>query len=108
MRRLLGMNEPHDGDSLVFTGGMSGEMISDLASHSDLPWVGGLNEIFYHGEKRGGPPRFQSLIDSFRSAFLDNDLHDLGFFGYEFPWCNNRKDGEVVEERLGRFCTSTE
>ncbi|KAJ8440216.1 hypothetical protein Cgig2_023981 [Carnegiea gigantea] len=56
----------------------------------------------------GGPLRAQAHIDAFRDAFLDNDLHDLGFSGYEFTWCNKRVGAEVVEERLDRFCASTE
>ncbi|KAJ8447122.1 LOW QUALITY PROTEIN: hypothetical protein Cgig2_022851 [Carnegiea gigantea] len=34
--------------------------------------------------------------------------HDLGFSGYEFIWENRRGDGEVVEERLDRFCGTIE
>ena len=78
----------------------TGEMISDLKTHMELLWLvgGDLNEIFYHSEKAAGPPRTQAHIDAFRDAFLDNDLHDLSFSGYEFTWCNKREGDEVVEE----------
>lgn len=53
----------------------TGEMIKDLKTHSDLPWLvgGDLNEIFYHSEKMGDPPKSQGLIDAFRDSFLDCD-----------------------------------
>ncbi|KAJ8438736.1 hypothetical protein Cgig2_013782 [Carnegiea gigantea] len=88
----------------------TGEMIADLKTHMDLPWLvgGDLNEIFYHSEKAGRPPRAQTHIDAFRDACLDNDLHDLGFSGCEFTWCNKREGAEVVEGCLDRFCPSTE
>lgn len=56
-----------------------GELIQELKNHSDLPWLvgGGLNEIFYHIEKKGVPPKPQSHIYKFRGFFIDNDLYDL-------------------------------
>jgi len=88
----------------------TGEMMAGLKTHMDLPWLvgGDLNEIFCHCEKAGGPLRSQAHIDAFKDAFLDNDLHDLGFSGYDYTWCNNREGGEIVEERLDRFYASTE
>ena len=85
-------------------------MIADLKTHMDLPWLvgGDLNEIFYHSEKAGDPSRGQAHIDAFRDAFLDNNLHDLGFLGYDYTWCNKQEGEAVVEECLDRFCASTE
>jgi len=64
------------------------DLIAELSSHSQLPWVvrGDLNEIFYHSEKRRGPPKPHSRIGSFRNAFLDHGLYDMGFEGYNYTW----------------------
>ena len=85
-------------------------MITDLKTHVDLPWLvgGDLNEVFYHCEKVGGPPRSQAHLEAFRNAFLGNNLYDLGFSGYNFTWCNNHDGEDVVGEWLDRFCTTTE
>jgi len=85
-------------------------LIENLSSHSNLPWIigGDLNEIFYHSEKRGGPQKSNSHIDGFRNAFLDHGLYDMGFEGYEFTWSRWQHGQLVVEERLDRFCASTE
>ncbi|KAJ8430790.1 hypothetical protein Cgig2_003232 [Carnegiea gigantea] len=84
----------------------TGQLIFDLKSHSDLPWLigGDLNKICYHGEKLGGPHKSQTAIDNFREAFLDNDLHDMGFSGYEYTWCNYQKD----RNDLIAFCADTD
>ena len=70
--------------------------------------VGTSTKFFYHSEKRGGPPKSQTHVDSFRDAFVENGLFDLGYTGYDYIWCR-RQDGEVVvEERLDRFCATVE
>jgi len=65
-------------------------MISDLVSQSSFPWLigGDMNEIFYNLEKKGGPPKSLCDLDSFRKAFIDNGLFDIGYFGYDFTWSN--------------------
>ena len=85
------------------------DLIAELSSHSHLPWVvgGDLNEIFYHSEKHGGPPKPQTHIDSFRNAFLDHGLYDMGFEGYDFTWSRWHNWEIVVEEWLDRFCAIT-
>jgi len=67
-----------------------------------------LNEIFYNSEKRGGPRKPQSHIDSFRNAFLDIGLYDMGFAGYEYTWSRWHNGRVVVEEWLDRFYATTE
>ncbi|KAJ8434560.1 hypothetical protein Cgig2_014391 [Carnegiea gigantea] len=69
---------------------------------------GDLNKIFYHSEKKGGPPKSQTLIDNFRDSFMDNGLYDIGYSGYQFTWCNYQQNGTVVEERLDHFCVDTD
>ena len=85
-------------------------LIAKLATHSHLPWIvgGDLNEIFYNSEKRGGPRKPQAHIDAFRNAFLDHGLYDVGFAGYEYTWSRWHNGRVVVEERLDRFCATTE
>ncbi|KAJ8421126.1 hypothetical protein Cgig2_023395 [Carnegiea gigantea] len=85
-------------------------LISDLKKHSSLPWLigGDLNEVFYHSEKKEGPPKSQSTVDDFRSSFIDNSLYDLGYMGYDFTWSNFQENGIVVEERLECFYADTE
>jgi len=58
----------------------TGQLVSDLKPGSPLPWLvgGDLNEIFFHCEKKSGPPKSQVVLDNFRSSFLDNGLYDLG------------------------------
>jgi len=77
-----------------------GQLITELKSHSNLLWLvgGDLNEIFYHGEKLEGPPKCQTALDAFRDAFIGNNLHDLGFSGYEYTWCNYQRNGAIIEE----------
>ena len=86
----------------------TGQLISDLKSHLSLPWLmgGDLNKIFYHGEKKRGPSKPQSTIDSFLEAFLDCGLFDMDYSGYHYTWCNFQDNGVVVEERLDRFCAN--
>ena len=86
------------------------ELILDLRQHSSLPWLigGDLNEVFFHSEKKGGAPKSQSTLDMFCTTFEDCGLYDLGFTGYQFTWGNRRMDGEIIEERLDRFCACVE
>ncbi|KAJ8447421.1 hypothetical protein Cgig2_019415 [Carnegiea gigantea] len=79
-------------------------MIADLSTHSNLPWIVGetLTRSSTIRRKKWGQ------LDTFREAFIDVGLFHLGFEGYEFTW-NRCKDGMVVvEERLDKFCASTE
>ena len=88
----------------------TGEMVTKLKTHTDLPLLirGDLNEIFYHSEKEGGPPKPQSHIYNFRDAFIKCGLFDMGFSGQEYTWCNHHENGVVVEECLDRYYSSTE
>jgi hypothetical protein len=39
-------------------------------------------------------------MDRFRSILDFSHLHDLGFVGPNFMWCNLREDGDIIKERL--------
>jgi len=82
------------------------EILLDLKPHSILPLLvgGNFHKIFYHSEQKGGPCKSQSLIDNFRSSFINIGLYDPGYLGYDLTWCNFHENGNVVEERLDHFC----
>jgi len=86
------------------------DLLIDLSQHSNLPWLigGDLNEILFPSEKKGGGLKSQGVLDFFCNTLDSCGLHDLGFTGYEFTWENRREGGDVVEERLDRFCASVE
>ena len=88
----------------------TGALLADLKAHSDSPWIigGDLNEIFYHSEKKRGPPKPQLHIDMFQEAFIDNDLFELEYEGYDFTWSRWMNGEIMVEEHLDRFCASTD
>ena len=85
-------------------------MIRDIYKNVDLPWLlgGDLNEILFNFKKKGGFIKSQNVLDAFHETLEECGLYNLGFSVYEFTWENRREDGEVVEERLDRFCVSIE
>ncbi|KAL0316166.1 UNVERIFIED_CONTAM: putative mitochondrial protein [Sesamum radiatum] len=46
-------------------------------------------DLTVQDEKQGGVDRLQWQIQNFRSALQSAGLHDLGFVGSPFTWCNN-------------------
>ena len=73
-------------------------ILSDLKPLFDLPWLvgGDLNQVFYKEEEKGGPPKSQNGINSFRDAFVNNDIFDLGYKGHDFTWWNGVEDERPV------------
>lgn len=59
------------------------DLLRRLKAERNLPWLcgGDLNEILFHHEKDGGPMKPEFLLDNFRRALEDCDLHDLGYVG---------------------------
>lgn len=51
------------------------------------------NQILQPSKKLGERDRPKNQMFSFREVLEDCELHDLGFSGTQFTWCNN-KDGE--------------
>jgi len=86
------------------------ELIKDIHHDADIPWLlgGDLNEILFNFEKKGGAIKNQHVLDAFRETLEECGLYDLGFKGYEFTWENRREGGDVIEERLDRYCASME
>ena len=75
----------------------------------DFPWlcVGDFNEIFKAEEKSGGALCRERQITDFRAALDFCGLHDLGYVGSPFMWCNNQFDGVVTCIRLDRGVATT-
>ncbi|KAL0411507.1 UNVERIFIED_CONTAM: putative mitochondrial protein [Sesamum latifolium] len=79
-----------------------------LHTQSVRPWLcaGNFNEILEHSEKEGGAIRAEWQIQNFRNCLAQYDLHDLGFRGPAFTWCNNQQEPYTVRERLDRACSN--
>lgn len=81
-----------------------------LKDHVTLPWLcsGDFNEILFQHEKEGGALRAEFLMENFRKALEDCDLHDLGYVGDVFTWRNNHHNASTyVRERLDRAVANT-
>lgn len=54
-------------------------------------------------EKWGGNYRPEKQLMDFREVLDHCQLHDLGFTGGLFTWCNRRESLDTISERLDRF-----
>ncbi|KAL0442468.1 UNVERIFIED_CONTAM: putative mitochondrial protein [Sesamum latifolium] len=83
-------------------------LLRRLHRQSVRPWLcaGDFNGILEQTEKMGGPMRAEWQIHNFRNCLLECDLHDLGFQGSAFTWCNNQQEPYTVRERLDRACAN--
>ncbi|KAL0310308.1 UNVERIFIED_CONTAM: putative mitochondrial protein [Sesamum calycinum] len=83
-------------------------LLCRLHHQSIRPWLcaGDFNEILAHSEKKGGPLRAEWQIRNFRNCLAECSLHDLGFQGATFTWCNNQQEPHTVSERLDHACAS--
>ncbi|PKU86693.1 threonine dehydratase [Dendrobium catenatum] len=72
-------------------------------SNRKIPFIvgGDFNCILSQEDKRGGRKFVFSQGPKEMADFLNvNDLHDVGFVGPRFTWCNNKSGGERILERL--------
>lgn len=78
-------------------------MLRMLSSKPHLPWCcfGDFNELLHVQEKRGGPLRAHSLMQTFRDVLDQCGSVDLGYLGPDFTW-HRRRRGELIWERLDR------
>ncbi|KAL0355536.1 UNVERIFIED_CONTAM: hypothetical protein Sradi_4000500 [Sesamum radiatum] len=83
-------------------------LLRHLSRQSKRPWlcIGDFNETLHHHEKYGGNRRAQWQIEDFRQCLSDCELHDLGFNGEVFTWCNKREEPNTIRARLNRACCS--
>jgi hypothetical protein len=68
------------------------------------PWlcVGDFNEILHLSEKYGGGRKPQRAMDVFKATLEFCELHDMGFKGPKYTWCNFRDGQDFIKERLDR------
>lgn len=64
--------------------------------------LGNFNDIASPNEKFGGRPPNLSRIATFNKNLDYYNLIDLGFKGPKFTWTNNRRNLNLVMERLDR------
>ncbi|KAL0413521.1 UNVERIFIED_CONTAM: hypothetical protein Sradi_1553800 [Sesamum radiatum] len=78
------------------------KLLVQLHSQSARPWLcaGDFNEILEHSEKEGGSTRAEWKIRNFRNCLTQCGLHDLGFQGSGFTWCNNQQEPHTLERGL--------
>ncbi|KAG5529490.1 hypothetical protein RHGRI_030022 [Rhododendron griersonianum] len=67
-----------------------------------LPWlcIGDFNEILSSEDKMGGNIPNPARFTSFHGMLSACGLVDLGFKGPKFTWRNNRRDGDLIMERI--------
>lgn len=79
-------------------------LLDHLTESSSLPWcvIGDLNNTLYAGDKRGGCPYPNGLIQGFQNCVSNCGLIDPDFVGYSFTWERGRGTDQWVEYRLDR------
>ena len=84
--------------------GISWQLLESLRNQCDLPWVvfGDFNEITHPDKKLGWADRDAVQMRRFRDCLSANGLHDLGFVGSSFTWCNSRFGDQRTLIRLDR------
>ncbi|KAI0492159.1 hypothetical protein KFK09_026425 [Dendrobium nobile] len=79
-------------------------------SNEDIPSIigGDFNCILAREDKKGGR-RFKFNQGSLEMLkFMnENDYHEVGFVGPRFTWCNNKREGDRILERLDRCILNT-
>ncbi|MBA0671620.1 hypothetical protein Goklo_025395 [Gossypium klotzschianum] len=82
----------------------SWEILKRLSTGVEMPWLvcGDFNEIMYGFEKRGGLPRNERRMKSFRKTLEDCQLYDVGFEGSWFTWERGNLPNTNIRERLDR------
>lgn len=65
--------------------------------------MGDFNKILECRDKWGSNPCPTKAMDAFRCVFDDCGLHDLGFSGPKYTWCNNREGDACISERIDQF-----
>ncbi|KAL0456837.1 UNVERIFIED_CONTAM: putative mitochondrial protein [Sesamum latifolium] len=85
-------------------------LLRRLHSQSVRPWLctSDFNEILEHSEKEAGLMRAEWQIRNFRGCLTDCALHDLGFRGSSFTWCNNQQEPNTIREHLDRACSNVQ
>lgn len=61
------------------------------------------NLVISMEEKKGGDPAHVNHMELFRDTLHRCGLHDLGFEGSAFTWCNKLEGEGSIMARLDRF-----
>ena len=71
---------------------ISWSLLETLKKQCDMSWVvfGDFNEITFPDEKLGWADQDANQMRGFRDCLSVCVLHDLGFVGSRFTWCNGR------------------
>ncbi|KAL0314691.1 UNVERIFIED_CONTAM: hypothetical protein Sangu_2313500 [Sesamum angustifolium] len=77
-----------------------------MISQHALVIAGDFNEILEQSEKKGGPLRAEWQIRNFWNCLTYCELHDMGFLGSPYTWCNNQREPLTMYERLDRVCST--
>ncbi|KAI0492231.1 hypothetical protein KFK09_026500 [Dendrobium nobile] len=85
---------------------------TDLEKHcsGNLPFVVGddFNCIISQAKKRGGKKFLVNQgFKDFNNFIIRNDLHEIKSMGPRFTWCNNKKGGARILEKLDRCLINT-
>ena len=83
---------------------ISWSLLETLKKQCDLSWVvfGDFNKITHPDEKLGWADRDANQMRKFRDCLSVCGLHDLGFMGSRFTWCNSRFGDQRTLVRLDR------
>jgi hypothetical protein len=75
-----------------------------------LPWlcVGYFDKILEALEKVGGIRRTQGTMEAFKNTLEFCALHELGYWGPKFTWCNYREGNNFIKEKLDRVVANSD
>lgn len=67
---------------------LSWNLLRALSQLHNLPWlcIGDYNDMLLSSEKSGGNSYPQALLEGFRQATEDCNLHDILFCDYRYTW----------------------
>ncbi|KAL0390870.1 UNVERIFIED_CONTAM: hypothetical protein Scaly_0444100 [Sesamum calycinum] len=92
---------------ILVSGSSSGIFfVACTISQYGLGFVRATSMKYLHILRKRGALRAEWQIRNFRNCLAECSLHDLGFQGATFTWCNNQQEPHTVSERLDRACAS--
>ena len=83
-------------------------LLRRIRSNSGDPWlmIGDFNEAMWQTEHKSHRKRSESQMRDFREVLSECDLHDIGFQGAPWTFCNMQREGRNVKVRLDRGVAS--
>jgi hypothetical protein len=88
----------------------SWNLLRTLKNQQHLPWccVGDFNEIIRNSKKSGRRNQSERQMQGFWRVIDECGFIDLGFRGFPFTWCNNRRGNATTWLRLDKFMATNE